>query len=777
MMFEPPRSRFQLSFLLPLFLLPLLAEPAGTPVSGRVLDQSHAPIAGARIVFTMSGRPVGNTAVSTQQGEFTLPLTAGSYTVTVSADGFLDAKESVQVGGTAGQPVEIVLQVAAMRTAVTVSESAGYQVITSSTATKTPTPLLDVPQSVTTVSRELMKDQLMMSLADVVRYVPGITMAQGEGHRDAPVIRGNSTTSDFYVNGVRDDVQYFRDLYNLERVEAVKGPNAMIFGRGGGGGIINRVTKEAQFMPLRELSLQGGSFGNKRFAGDVNQAIGERFAFRLNGMYENSDSFRNYFNLERYGIAPTLTYLPDEKTRVRLSYEYFHDARITDRGIPSFQGRPAPAHRSTFFGNPNESPTHAGVNLGNVTVERQEGKLNLRNSTLFGAYDKFYQNVFPGAVNAAGTMVSLSGYNTATQRTNIFNQTDATYLANTGPLRHTLLVGAEFGRQATDNFRQTAFFAGGATSINVPFGNPTDFSPVSWRQNATDADNRPVNTIAATYIQDQVHVTRFIQLVGGVRYDHFDMKFHNNRNNDNRRRIDNMISPRAGIVIKPITPLSLYVNYSVAYLPSSGDQFGSLDATTETLKPEKFTNYEAGLKWDVRRYLSVTTAVYRLNRTNTRSVDPNNPAVILQTGSQRTNGYELGINGNLTSKWTVSGGYGYQDAFISSATSAARLGAQIAMVPRHTFSLWNNYKLMSRLSGGLGLIHQANMWAGVDNTVTLPGFTRADAALYYTLTEKLRIQANVENLSDNRYYVSAHSNNNITPGFARALRIGMTVRF
>jgi catecholate siderophore receptor len=552
----------------------------------------------------------------------------------------------------------------------------------------------------------------------------------------------------------------------------------MIFGRGGGGGVINRVTKAAGFMPLREIYLQGGSFGNKRIAGDFDQPIGEKFAFRLNGMYEDSNSFRNYFNLERYGIAPTVTIAPDEKTTVRLGYEYFHDGRLTDRGVPSYQGRPAVTHRSTFFGNPDESPTHTDVHLGSAIVERQLGaRLNIRNSTLFGAYDKFYQNVFPGAVNATATLVSLSGYNTATQRSNVFNQTDVTYAGHTGPIRHTLLWGAEFGHQATDNLRQTAYFNNTATSINVPFSNPTDFTPVTWRQSATDANNSPVNTVAATYLQDQVNINRFIQLVGGVRFDRFDLKFHNNRNNENRRRTDNLVSPRAGIVVKPVEPMSVYFNYSIAYLPSSGDQFGSLDATTETLKPEKFTNYEAGLKLDVRRNLSITTAVYRLDRTNTRAVDPNNPGVVVQTGSQRTNGYELGINGNITRAWTVAGGYGYQDAFISSATSAARLGAQIAMVPNHTFSLWNNYQIMSRLSGGLGIIHQANMWAGVDNTVTIPGFTRADAALYYSLTEKIRLQANLENITDNEYFASAHSNNNISPGYARALRIGLSARF
>lgn len=755
----------------------LLHGQARVAVQGKVLDEMQCAIAGARIVATPDGKRGEVAVVSGQTGEFVLQLEAGAYTLRVAADGFKDLSRTM-VAEAGAAPLEIVMEISEQRTTVTVSESAGYQVISTSTATKTPTALIDVPQSVTVISRELFRDQLMAGMADVVRYVPGITMATGEGHRDAPVIRGNATTSDFYVNGVRDDVQYYRDLYNLERVEAVKGPNAMIFGRGGGGGVINRVTKEAGFTPLREITLQGGSFGNKRVAGDVDHAFNDKAAFRVNAMFEDSNSFRNYFNLRRYGVAPTVTFTPDSLTKIRLGYEYFNDERVTDRGIPSFQGRPAAAHRSTFFGNPNESPATAGVHLGSAIFERQFGaRVNVRNSTLFGAYDKFYQNVFPGAVNATQTLVSLSGYSTATQRKNVFNQTDVTVLATTGRVQHTLLVGSEFGRQSTDNFRRTAYFNNTATAINVPFANPTDFTPVTFRQSATDADNRPVNTVAATYVQDQVNVSRFLQLVGGVRFDRFDLRFQNNRTNAALRRTDQLVSPRAGIVVKPATALSLYFNYSVSYLPSSGDQFSSLDATTQTLKPEKFTNYETGLKWDIRRYLSVTAATYRLNRTNTRAVDPNNPAVILQTGSQRTNGFELGVNGNVTGRWIVAGGYGYQDAFISSATAAARAGAQVAMVPRHTFSLWNNYRLLTRLSGGLGIIHQADMWAGIDNTVRIPQFTRADAALYYSLTEKVRLQANVENLTDNDYIISAHSNNNLAPGAARTLRLGLTMRF
>jgi catecholate siderophore receptor len=385
--------------------------------------------------------------------------------------------------------------------------------------------------------------------------------------------------------------------------------------------------------------------------------------------------------------------------------------------------------------------------------------------------------VLPGAVNATQTLVSLSGYSNATQRRNVFNQTDVTGIVFTGPIRHTLLMGTEFGRQRSVNFRNTAYFDNTSTSFSVPFASPRTDGPITFRQSATDADNFATNNVASVYVQDQIELSRYLQVVGGVRYDYFNTDFHNNRNGEKLGRNDHMSSPRAGLVLKPIAALSIYTSYSVSYLPSSGDQFSSLTATTQTLKPEKFTNYEVGVKWDVQRFLSLTTAVYRLDRTNTTARDPNDPARTVQTGSQRTNGYEFGLNGNFTRHWRVVGGYAYQDAFVSSATAAAAQGAQVALVPHHTFSLWNNDRILPRWGMGLGVINQASMFAGIDNTVRLPPFTRADLASYLTLTEKVRLQANVENLFDRTYFATAHSNNNIMPGYARSVRIGLIARF
>ena len=746
-------------------------------LTGRVLDPNRAAIPNADIWVSGNALPASST-VTDGNGEFTVLLPPGEYQVRAMAEGFAELTEDVKLTGAKNsQSVELVLAVATSSATVNITDIAAYGIDSISTATKTLTPLRDIPQSISVVSKEQIRDQAMSSITDVVAYVPGVTSHQGENNRDQIVIRGNNTSADFFLNGVRDDVQYYRDLYNVERVEALKGPNSMLFGRGGGGGVINRVSKEAGFSALREFTFQGGSFGARRFTTDLDQPINNRLALRLNGLYENSGSFRNGVDLERYGVNPTATIVVGPKTAVKLSYEYFHDGRVADRGIPSFHGRPLDVPIETFFGNSNNSRVRAGVNLAAANVDHQVGRFNIRNRTMFGDYDRFYQNYVPGAVSADKSLATITAYNNATKRRNLFNQTDATFTASTSKIRHNFLAGAEVGRQNTDNFRQSGFFNNTATSVLVPVSDPTVEVPVTFRQNATDANNHVKTNLGATYVQDQIAINRYLQVVTGVRFDYFDLHFHNNRNNQDLRRIDRLVSPRAGVIVKPVTALSIYTNYSVAYLPSSGDQFSSLTAITQQVKPEKFSNYELGAKWDVRRNLSLTTAIYRQDRTNTRATDPNDPARILQTGSQRTNGYELGLNGSITSRWTVAGGYAYQDAFITSATISAPKGAQVGLVPHHSFSLWNSYKVHPRLGLGLGVVHRSDMFAAFDNKVVLPGYTRADAAVFFSITERWRLQANIQNLFDTQYYLNADGNNNISPGVPRGARVALIARF
>ena len=657
---------------------------------------------------------------------------------------------------------------------VMAARSRGYAAARTTSATRTDTPLRDVPQSVSVVSRDVIDDQAMQGIADVARYVPGITMGHGEGHRDAPTIRGNSSTADFFVDGLRDDAQYFRDLYNVERVEALKGPNALIFGRGGGGGVLNRVSKEAQWAPIRAFTAEGGSFDHRRATLDLGQAFGAGAAVRLNGVYEESGGFRDAADLQRYGLNPTVALALGERTTLRAGYEYFSDDRTVDRGIPSFQGRPSDTDLTTFFGNPDASFATMRIHAATAGVEHAAGGVTLRNRTRFADYDKFYQNSYPGALNPEGTQVTLSAYNQSIGRRNLFNQTELVYAAATGSLRHTLLLGAEFGRQETENYRLTGYYNDAATSVSVPFAEPTVAIPITFRQSATDADNRTTAAIAGAYVQDQVELSWAVQAVVGLRWDRFAVDFRNERTDEELSRTDDLLSPRAGLVLKPVDALAVYGSFSVSFLPSAGDQFASLTATSRTLEPERFTNYEAGAKWDVRPGFALTTALYRLHRTNTTAPDPNDATRVVQTGSQRTTGLELGATGEVTRFWQVAAGFAAQRARITSTTTAAPEGNVVPLVPERTFSLWNRLQVIRPLGVGIGLVHQSDMYAAVDNTVTLPGFTRVDGAVFVRVSSRLRAQLNVENLLDERYYATSHGNNNIMPGAPRTLRISLS---
>lgn len=650
-----------------------------------------------------------------------------------------------------------------------------YTATSSRTLTRTDTPLRDTPQSATVLTRALIADQAMQSMADVVRYVPGMTMGLGEGHRDQPTIRGNSSTADFFVNGVRDDAQYLRDLYNVERVEAIRGANAMVFGRGGGGGVINRVSKQAGFAPLAQLTLEGGSFDHARETGDVNLPLGSRAAVRVNGMLERSASFRDFFHLRREGVNPTATILAGG-TVLKLGYEWFNDERTVDRGVPSYAGAPAATSREAFFGDPNENRARARVDAADVSLEHSFGPVSLRYNTRGVRYDKFYQNVYPGGTTADGASVQLRAYNHATRRDNLFNQADLTGRLATGALSHTLLVGGELSRQSTDDFRETGYFNDGtSTSLTVPLGAPVTATGVTFRQAASDADNHARLDIGAGYLQDQVALGEHWQAIAGVRLDRFDLRFHDNRRGDDLSRVDNLVSPRGGLIFKPVEQASLYASYSVSHLPGSGDQFASLTTTTKTLEPERFINRELGAKWDVTSALSLTAALYRLDRSNSQAPDPNDPSRVVQTGAQRTTGWELGASGDITDRWQLAGGWASQRARIVSTTRSGAEGATVPLVPQNTLSLWNKVQLTPQLGVGLGAVHQSRVYAALDNAVTLPAYTRYDAGLYVALPAHSSLQVNMENLLGTTYYATAHGNNNIMPGAPRTLRVSVSV--
>lgn len=666
---------------------------------------------------------------------------------------------------------------------VTASNTNRYSAVSTSTATKTNTLLRDVPQAISVITSELIKDQSIRSLGDAVRYVPGVGVSQGEGNRDALVFRGNRSTGDFFIDGIRDDAEFYRDLYNIERVEVLKGANGMIFGRGGSGGVVNRVSKQASWDPVREFTFQGGSFNQKRLTADVGYVINDVAAVRLNAIYEDAGSFRDGVSMERLGVSPTVTIKPTHRTKIVANMERFHDDRTSDRGIPSLLGRPVKVNESQFFGDPKRSHTNIDVLSFNSMIEHKfDSGVTLQNRTNYATYDKFYQNIFAnGQVIPGLNLLSLGAYNNATTRENVFNQTNLLYSFNTGPISHTLMTGVEVGRQETFNRRRNGFFNNDESQVNlrVPLSNPVTNAPVGYVTRDTDAHNRSVVNVTSLYIQDQIELLPQLQLIAGVRYDLFEVDFQQkNAGRTQLKTRDDLIAPRFGIIYKPIEVISFYASYSQAYVPRAGDQLTGITVTTAVLKPEKFTTLETGVKWDIRPDLALTGAVFQLDRTNAITADPNDPSRTFLAKGQRTEGIEVSLSGQLTSDWSVMGGYAYQlGEFTSAIQGVAAKGATVGELPRHTFSAWNRYDFTPRLGAAFGVIYRGDMFASADNTVRIPDFTRVDAALFAKLTSRVRAQLNIENLFDAKYFASVHNNNNITPGSPIAIRGTLIVNF
>jgi catecholate siderophore receptor len=708
----------------------------------------------------------------------------------------------------------------------------GYYSNSTSVATKTNTPLVNIPQSISVITKDFISDQSQQNLTDVTRYVPGVDVHQGEGNRDELVIRGVDSSANFFVNGFRDDVQYFRDLYNAQSVEVLKGPSAITFGRGSGGGLVNRTLKEADGTRVYEATAQTGSWGDRRVTLDAGQAINQNVAARLNVFYEGADAFRDFNHLERYGINPTVTLAPDDNTKVRLSYEYFHDDRTADRGNPSqaLPGATGPATGSrfnpttpfapngdfsTFFGSPALNKAIATVQTGMVIIEHDfNNGLTVRNGTIAADYQKFYQNIYPangtfnGGANPANPLgASLGAYQHTTNRDNVFNQTDFTYKTFVGPTHHTVGFGTEFGRQTGVDIRNTGDFPSATSAIGLsntilrnPFA-PTYFGPVTFIHHftatdigdgvkAADSNSKYGLNIQSGYVRDTVDVTRYLQLIGAVRYDRFDMSALDMNTNINRARLDNLVSPAAAVIVKPQDNISIYGAYSVSYLPSTGDQFSALNPGQLILQPQKFENKEIGLKWNIFPRLLLQTAIYQLDRTNQPIPDPNaaqGSGIAFPNGASTIRGFEISLNGYVTEYWQAQLGYAYTDARIAHDLTQdapgkpnplpVLAGNRVQLVPYNQIALWNKFKFTEMWSAGVGVIYFGDSFATSDDTVRLPGFVRVDAGLYANIDQNWKAQLTVENIFNTNYWASADGDNNISPGQGRTVRVKATYKF
>ncbi len=660
------------------------------------------------------------------------------------------------------------------------SDNRTYQATLTQTALKVEAPLKDVPQSVAVVTEAVLQDQGARSMEDALRNVSGVGFSNGDGQRDQVSIRGFSAIGDQFVDGLRDDALYFRDLSNVARVEVLKGPAGVLFGRGSSGGVINRVTKQADGERVRAVELRGGAFDQKRASLDMGDALGGRFAWRLTGAVEDSGGFRDQAYLKREALTPNLG-LTLGDTRLHLQVDHLRDQRINDFGIPSYQGRPVDVPRETYYGSANakrDDATTATMDASTLTAEhRFLGGLKLRNALRYYDFTLDRHNTQPGQVLTATRRVRLNHGDVLREERGWFDQLELSGRASTGPLNHQLLLGIEAGQQ-----RKHGIFTSYANVATVDLFDPKP-GPLNLTAPST-TDTFTVQDIAAAYVQDLLSLGAKWKALLGLRFDAF--KQHTEQRFPARpelERTDRAFSPRAGLVFQPTANQSWYASWTRSFQPS-GELF-QLTANSAAIEPEWTRNFEVGLKLDLLEgRATATAALFDLERTGIKSSDPANPSLVVPVGTQRTRGLELGLGGELAPGWEVQTNYAYLDARIVKSTPGTKVsgvpveGNRPSLTPLHSGSAWITRRFQERWRASLGLLASGARFASASNLVTLPGYAVFDAALGYKAS-RWEAGLNLRNLTNRAYIASGHGGSDIllTPGAPRSAEVTLRVRF
>ncbi|HEY0844610.1 MAG TPA: TonB-dependent siderophore receptor [Noviherbaspirillum sp.] len=648
-----------------------------------------------------------------------------------------------------------------------------YNPPTATSATKIEAPLRDIPQTVNVVPQTLLRDQGVRSMQDVLKTVPGIGFSHGDGQRDQVTIRGFSAIADQFIDGLRDDALYFRDLSNIEQVEVIKGPASVLYGRGSSGGLINRISKKPG-IDKNEVGVSVGSWGQRRGEFDVARNLEDSgVAFRVTGAIERADGYRDQQFLDREALSPSLSFKLGDKTKLLLQAEYLSDRRVTDFGIPAFQGRPVDVPAGTYYGAANAKDfdySEAEVTaLGFTLDHRFSDALSLRNAFRHYDYSLDRNNTLVGSVNETALTASLTRGNVRRDEDGYFNQTELVQKAKLGGMSHQILYGVEFGKQDKDQF-----FRNQANVATVSLFNPVSPLVPFNATTAPSSDNTGYLTTASAYVQDLVSLSDRWKALGGLRYDSFKQETENRSGQTILSRTDREWSPRVGLVFQPNQTQSYYVSFSKSFQPS-GESF-PLAANNAQIAPEETTNKEIGAKFDFfDGKASATASLFRLERTNIKATDPATNRLV-PIGTQRTDGLELTFTGELPHGWQIWSGYSYLDGRITSspARDAGQpvQGKRPTLTPVHSANVWLTKFLGNGYRAGAGLNYVDDRFANAGNTVTLPGYTTVDAMVGYRLA-KLDLQLNINNLFDRKYIVSGHGSapNLNLPGAPRNVQI------
>ena len=645
----------------------------------------------------------------------------------------------------------------------------------------------NAPQSITVVSNRLMSAQATTNLEDALRNVPGITLNAGEGaaRGDTVNLRGFSAFNDFFLDGIRDAAVYTRDDFDVQSIEVLKGPAAVLFGRGSTGGAINQVSKAPLMTPFGDVSTEIGTNDLYRATADLDTPLGQAAAVRLNLMGQSSavaerDDVRN----RRWGVAPAVALL-GERDSVVFAYLHQQEDDVLDTGVPFLDGRPAPVPRAAFFGLASDSAT-TDVDIFTARYRHDfNDDISLDNTARYGHYEFDYQFESPNfgaATPTAATplgaiLVGRDAPDSSGVETNLDEQLDLTAHFSTGFIAHTLVAGVEIARQTSDIDRyQNPFNSDNSwireTSLLDPDPNmPRPSEPVASRQDT-------VAPSGGAYVLDTLAFGQYASLTAGFRYDDFSATYKGLTVQSGAllrlHELNRLGSPRASLVIKPTARQTYYLSYGTSFDPSAE----ALTLTTKTadLGPVKAKSFEAGAKSEwLNGNLMLTQALFRTQVDNAQTNDPDNPTITVLNGNERVDGFELQAIGRLTQHWEIFSGYTYLDGRTLASGTPAYVGKVMPNTAHDQLNLWTEYELPDGWEVGGGGNWLSHRFADSGETAYVPGYVVWNAMVSYHATPHLSLQLNASNLFNKLYYDGVYytgpAENHAVPGAGRSVAL------
>ena len=693
-----------------------------------------------------------------------------------------------------------------------------YKMDASTTATRTETPLRDIPQFVNTVSEGLLRAQNATSLQEALRNVPGVSYAAGEGGTQANQVfylRGFPAGGDMYIDGVRDLGEYNRDVFATESVEVLKGPSALMFGRGSTGGIINQTSKQPGIVDRQEVAFTFGNFDKKRLTTDWNANLGNDTAVRIAGLMEDSGSYRYPQDVKRVGIAPSVRFGIGNPVDVTLSYFFLKTGDVTDYGQPTL----TPAYTGTglfamppvsperYYGYANHDYADHTTHIASAKVEwRIDKNVTLRNVLRVAKYERSVEATISTLANTDmnGQPVTPStplellrvtrNHDSGRTRDNdddaIINQTDVTWRLQSGRVKHLVLTGLELAREKLDRIGYTLDANPGLAGTQTPtsftsFLNPDPYTSLAYTKTPNVRALAEGNT-AATYVQDQMEFSEQWKALLGVRYDWYKSEARTENALTGAimtgpfERTERMWSYRAGLIHQPTAQQSYYVSIGNSYNPSGelgvyGQNGTNLNPVNENLGPEKNVGYEMGATWDFANGMQLRAAIFRNEKSNARKLEEDGSTLL--TGKRRVDGVELQLAGYIMPNWEIYSGIAFMEGKIISAPANIE-GKTPLGVAEIAGNVWTVYKFGGGWEVGGGVRGTSGFWLNDANTGEVPAAAIVDLTAAY-VRPNYEIRLNVTNAADKTYYIGGYQNNpnRVLPGEPRTYAVQLRYMF